>query len=55
MIELGDRKNRGFIDIEDFMVLMRKMGLINKEVTELSDLEKEFQRELEKRLAEEAR
>lgn len=42
MIELGDRQNRGFVDIDDFMWLMHKIGLIKKEATEISDIEREY-------------
>ena len=29
MIKMADRGNKGFVDIEDFVSLMRELGLIN--------------------------
>ena len=31
MIECADRRNRGYVDIEDFMWIMEEIGLINSE------------------------
>ena len=28
MIEVGDRKKRGYVDLEDFMWLMKELGLM---------------------------
>ena len=33
MIEVGDRYQRGYVDIEDFMYLMQKIGLLNQDFT----------------------
>lgn len=33
MIEVGDRYDRGYVDIEDFMHLMERMGLLNQDFT----------------------
>ena len=41
MIDLGDRKNRGYVDLHDFMWLMRKIGLIKQEKPE-TDVDKEY-------------
>ena len=41
MIELGDRKNRGYVDIEDFMWLMHQVGLTKQESNE-TDMDKAY-------------
>ena len=55
MLEVGDRKNKGYVDIKDFMWLMEEIGLIKHEKetdhdmvacqqTTESDLEKEYRK-----------
>lgn len=43
MITLGDPKNKGYVDIKDFMLLMRQIGLTQKNHDKNeSDLDREY-------------
>lgn len=42
MIEVGDRKKRGYVDIEDFLFLMKELGLIPDDESKENDLEKAY-------------
>ena len=48
MIELGDKNNRGYVDLDGFMNLMREIGLI-KDQEQPTDLDKEYTKALEGR------
>ena len=47
MIEMGDPKKRGYIEIDDFLVLMKEIGLISEPVVEIVNNEKQEQRKKE--------
>ena len=49
MIEVGDRKNRGYVDQDDFMYLMKEIGLLPDPEKE-NDLEKAYRAAKEKRI-----
>lgn len=49
MIEVGDRKNRGYVDQDDFMYLMKEIGLLPDPEKE-NDLEKAYRDAKEKRI-----
>ena len=40
MVEMGDKKNQGGIDVEDFIELMSELGLINKKNLEDNNVDK---------------
>jgi len=40
MVEMGDKKNQGGIDVEDFIELMSELGLINKKNLEDKNVDK---------------
>ena len=37
MIQMGDQSNKGGVDLEDFIILMKNLGLIPKEKTPQED------------------
>jgi len=49
MVEVGDRRNRGYVDQEDFMLLMRELGLLPKVECNENDLEKAYRDAKEQR------
>ena len=48
MIEVGDRKKRGYVDLEDFMWLMKELGLMPEPESTQTDLEKAYKEAKEK-------
>ena len=48
MIDLGDPKNRGYVELKDFMQLMRDIGLIKKEGDKSCYDETDYEKELKK-------
>ena len=44
MIEIGDRKKKGYVDQEDFMILMKELGLIpeKEDDSNENDLERAY-------------
>ena len=50
MIEMADKKKKGEVDEEDFILLMKECGLIPEEIEEPESEHKSYNSELERAL-----
>lgn len=50
MIQVGDTKNKGYVDQKDFLALMKKLGLMPEPEKKIdTDLEKAYKKALEEK------